>query len=169
MTSAEVTQIHVAGQRTGIIDLKRVIEEVARDFSERPDTEIADELILRLSKKNYIVTTARDDYKAAFLREYKKFKGQPYEETAYQGLLKIRVLGPGCPSCNRLEQVLMALLSELGIKSDLEHVRHPLEISRYGITAVPALVINGEVKAVGNVPSKAALKKILQDAWRHCR
>jgi hypothetical protein len=164
MTSVEVTQIVVAGHRTGIIDLQPVVAAVAENLCGRSDDEIADALLERLSKKNYIVPGLTDAYRIAFLREYKKHVGEPFEETLDPGLVQIKVLGPGCPSCERLEQDLMTLLAELAIRADLEHVRDPVTIGTYGVMAMPALVINGTVKAAGRVPPQGKLKDWLREA-----
>ena len=164
MSSSKVTQIVVAGHRTGIIGLNQTLEDVAQEKGKKSDEEIADMLMERLSKANYIAPKVRENYKRAFLREYKKFVGEPYEVSEIHEPLQIRVLGPGCPNCDRLEQDLMALMAEMHIKADLDHIRHPLEISQYGILAMPALVINGKVKAAGNIPPKPVLKELLEEA-----
>lgn len=167
MTSDELTQIVVAGQRTGIVGLKQVLEEVARNFAGKPDDEIKAELMAHLSQRNYIVPKFEDAYRAAFLREYKRFVEEPFEEEL-SDTISIKVLGPGCPNCERLERDLMALMTELDISADLEHVRDPVEISRFGMMAMPALVINDKVKAAGKVPAKATLKTwLLEAAKRH--
>jgi small redox-active disulfide protein 2 len=164
MAADDIAQIIVAGQRTGIVGLKKTIEEVAREHAGRADAEITAELMVRLSKKNYIVPKVKDAYETAFLREYKKFVGEPFEETADPDLVQIKVLGPGCANCERLEQDLMAVMAELRIKADLEHVRDPVEIGTFGAMAMPALVINGKVKAAGRVPSKGTIKQWLLEA-----
>ncbi|MFZ0135114.1 MAG: thioredoxin family protein [Desulfobacterales bacterium] len=161
MTADDIAQIIVAGQRTGIVGLKKTLEEVAGQFAGRPDAEITDELMTRLSKKNYIVPKVKDAYETAFLREYKKFVGEPFEEVVDSDLVQIKVLGPGCPNCESLEQDLMALMAELRIKADLEHVRDPAEIGTFGVMAMPALVINDQVKAAGRLPSRGVLKEWL--------
>jgi hypothetical protein len=38
------------------------------------------------------------------------------------------------------------------------------EIGRYGVFGTPALIINGKVKPVGRVPSRADLRKRLNNA-----
>ena len=164
MTADDISQIIVAGQRTGIVGLKKTLEEVARECAGRADGEITDELMRRLSKRNYIVPKVKDAYETAFLREYKKFVGEPFEETVDPGLVQIKVLGPGCPNCERLEQDLMALMAELQMKADLEHVRDPVEIGSYGVMSMPALVINGKIKAAGRMPSKGTIKQWLLEA-----
>jgi Thioredoxin domain len=163
MSEDKVTRINVGGQATGIIGLQPILEEVAIEFKGRADDEIKAELLNRLSKKNYISSRTRDVYGHAFLREYKKFVEEPFEDTEHGGL-EIKVLGAGCPRCEKLEQDLMAMMAELNIAAGLEHVRDPIEIASYGVMGSPALIINGEVKAVGSVPPKNKLKEWLMEA-----
>ena len=163
MTDHDVTQISVGGHRTGIMGLKPILEEVARDFAARPEQEIKAALMERLGRSNNIVPSAKAAYEAAFFREYKKFIGEPMPEDP-AGPIQIKVLGPGCPSCDKLEQDLMAVMAELNLSADLDHVRDVKEIASYGVMGNPALVINGKVVAVGRVPSKSQLKDWLQTA-----
>jgi len=161
MSDDKVTRINVGGHATGIIGLQPILEEVAKEFKGRTDDEIKAELLNRLSQKNYI--SSRDVYGDAFLREFKKFVGEPFEDKV-DGGLEIKVLGPGCPRCEKLEQDLMAMLAELNIAAGLEHVRDPLEIASYGVMGSPSLIINGQVKAVGTVPPPNKLKEWLLEA-----
>ncbi|MBW1974437.1 MAG: TM0996/MTH895 family glutaredoxin-like protein [Deltaproteobacteria bacterium] len=78
--------------------------------------------------------------------------------------MEIKVLGPGCKRCQQTEQVVSQALQELGITANLDHVKDPIEISNYGVFGTPAVVVNGEVKCVGKVPSKDEVKKWLQQA-----
>lgn len=163
MQEDKITRINVGGQATGIIGLKPILEEIAIEFKGRTDDDIKAEILNRLSKKNYISSRTRDVYGHAFLREYKKFVGEPFEDNETVGP-EIKVLGPGCPRCEKLEQDLMAMMAELNFAAGLEHVRDPIEIASYGVMGSPALIINGEVKAVGSVPSKNKLKEWLIEA-----
>jgi small redox-active disulfide protein 2 len=165
MTEDKVTRINVGGHTTGIIGLQPILEEVAEEYKGRNDDEIQAELLKRLSKKNYISNRTTDVYSQAFLREYKKFVGEPFKDHESDGL-EIKVLGPGCPRCEKLEQDIMALMAELNIAAGLEHVRDPLEIASYGVMGTPGLIINGEVKAVGTVPSPNKLKEWLMEATK---
>ena len=163
MAEREVTQISVGGDRVGIIGLKSVLEVVAREFKGRPDEEIKPELMKLLGRSNYIVPSAEAAYEAAFFREYKKFIGEPVPMDP-TGTLQIRVLGPGCPSCDKLEKDLMAVMAELNLPADLDHVRDVKEIACYGVMGNPALVINGKVVAAGRMPSRNQLKQWLKAA-----
>ena len=163
MSQDEVSQIKVGRHRMGIIGLKGVLEDISQEFAGRPDNAVTDELIRRLSKFNYIPKKSQKEYRQAFLREFKKFIGRPYEQDKTEGLV-IKVIGGGCPCCDDLEQDLMAVMTEMSLAADIEHVTDPAEIENYKVTGTPALVINGEVKAVGAMPKKTQLKILLGDA-----
>jgi small redox-active disulfide protein 2 len=148
-----------------LITLKflRVLAEVAETSAAQTDEEIHTELLKRLDKRNYIPEPSKEEYGKAFLREFKKFTGRPVENSDSDGL-EIKVLGPGCTRCNQLEQDLMAVMAEMNLPADIEHVTDISVISSYGVMGTPALIINGEIKAVGSVPPKVKLKKWLRKA-----
>jgi small redox-active disulfide protein 2 len=158
VTSEEIIQIAVAGVKVGINGLKPAIE-AAKALQGSPDEEIARFLFSTLKGKNYIPATVQEEYRQAFLREYKKAMGEKVSEEGH-GLI-IRILGPGCPSCRQLEQTVMAVVAELNLPAAIEHVTDIKEITRLGVFATPALMINDELKASGHPPSKENLKKWL--------
>lgn len=161
----DVTQIRIGRNQIGIIGLKEVLQELAENQSGITEDAISRHLMDRLSKKNYIVDNLRDVYAEAFLREYKKHIGEQVAGEPGEGL-QIKILGPGCNRCERLERDVMSVLSENGILAELEHVRDLEEIGRYGVMGMPALIINGIVKAVGIVPSKSRIKNWLEEVDR---
>jgi small redox-active disulfide protein 2 len=163
MTKEDVVQIKVEDYAVGIIGLNTALQDMATAYAEKSDQEVADALVNRLSKKNYIPNKAREPYKKAFLREFKKHVGRPYEEVI-SSCLDIKVLGPGCPQCDGLEEALMAAVGQLRIKANIEHVRDINEIGRYGVMGSPGLLINGKVKSVGKVPPGAKLVQWLEEA-----
>jgi small redox-active disulfide protein 2 len=69
--------------------------------------------------------------------------------------MDIKVLGPGCPKCHKTEQVVREAVSEAGVIADVEKVTDIMKIAGYGVFGTPAVVIDGEVKSVGKIPSKA--------------
>ena len=160
MSQEDVVQIKVDGQAVGIMGLKGIMEEMAEDYQERADDEVGAELLKRLSKKNYIPSRVKENYAKAFLREFKKFLGKPYEQEVSGGV-EIKVLGQGCVQCDKLERDLMEVMAEINLAADLEHVREIKEIGKYGVMGMPALIINGKVMSVGTVPPKAKLKEWL--------
>jgi small redox-active disulfide protein 2 len=163
MSEHDVTQILVNGHRSGIIGLKVAFERVSAHGSGLSDEAIATELMRELGTRNYIVPRAAEAYRSAFFREYKKWLGEPLPD-APGGPLQIKVLGQGCPSCDKLEQDVMAVLVELGLNADLEHVRDMREIASFGVMGSPALVINGKVVASGRAPAKSQIKAWLLTA-----
>ena len=160
MSKDDVKQIKVGSHTTGIIGLKNVVEEVAKEFAEKQDEEIKAELLKRLSKKNYISDRTRESYGKAFLREFNIFLGKPYDEDDSEGL-EIKVLGPGCAQCDRLEMELMEIMTEMNLPADLEHITDIKEIGKYGVMGMPALIVNGKVMCTGKVPTKRKLKEWL--------
>ena len=163
MSQKDVRQIKVGKHTVGIIGLKSIVEEVANDFAEKQETEIIDELLKRLSVKNYIPGNIREEYGKAFIREFNKFVGRPYEEEVFEGL-EVKVLGQGCTQCDKLEQELMHVMAEYEFVANIEHVRDIKEIGKYGVMGMPALIINGKVKSVGRVPPKNKLIEWLKEA-----
>ncbi len=162
MSKDDVKQIKVGSHTTGIIGLKNVVEEVAKEFAEKQDEEIQAELLKRLSKKNYISDRTRESYGKAFLREFNIFLGKPYDEDDSEGL-EIKVLGPGCAQCDRLEMELMEIMIEMNLPADLEHITDIKEIGKYGVMGMPALIVNGKVMCTGKVPTKRKLKEWLSE------
>jgi small redox-active disulfide protein 2 len=158
MPEPDITQISLGKFRVGITGLKEAIEEV-KAWRGRPDEEISQALFVRLKPRNYIPDSAQEDYKKAFLREFKKALGEKVAEER-KGL-SIKILGPGCPSCERLEQTVMEVLVELGLPAEVEHIRDLKEIAALGVFGTPALLVDDEVKAVGQVPTKERLKQWL--------
>ena len=163
MSQDEITQIRVGNSPVGILGLKTVMEDMAGEYGDRPDQDVREELLNRLSKRNYIPDKVRGDYGRAFLREFKKFLGKPFEEETLEGI-RIKVLGPGCAQCDGLERELMEVMAEQGISADLEHVRDIREIGKYGVMGSPALIINGKVKSVGKVPPRSKIVQWLKEA-----
>ncbi|MFA5111316.1 MAG: thioredoxin family protein [Desulfobaccales bacterium] len=161
MPDEDLTQVALGKFRVGITGLKTAIEEL-KSWRGRPEEEIAQALLARVKPRNYIPAAAQEEYKQAFLREFKKALGEKVEEE--RSGLSIKILGPGCPSCDRLEQAVMEVLGELGLPAEVEHVREMKEITALGVFGTPALLVNGDVKAVGNLPSRDALKKWLQES-----
>lgn len=75
--------------------------------------------------------------------------------------MEIKILGSGCPKCQRLEQLTREVAGELGIDAEFDHVRDLARIMEYPVVGTPALVIDGAVKVAGRMPSKDELKQWL--------
>jgi small redox-active disulfide protein 2 len=74
----------------------------------------------------------------------------------------IKILGSGCPSCQKLEQNVKKAIEELDLNNiQIEKVTDYEKMSAYGIMSVPALVIDEQVKAYGQVLTVEQIKKLL--------
>lgn len=74
----------------------------------------------------------------------------------------IKVLGPGCTNCQKLEALTKKAVDELGLEAEIVKVSDYADIMAYGIMSTPALVVDEEVKLAGFVPSLEQLKAALQ-------
>jgi small redox-active disulfide protein 2 len=72
--------------------------------------------------------------------------------------VEIKVLGPGCPKCEQTTKIVTEAVNEAGIDAAIDKVTDAMEIAGYGVFGTPAVVINGEVKSVGKIPSKSDVK-----------
>ncbi len=73
----------------------------------------------------------------------------------------VQVLGPGCPNCAKLAEATMAAVKETGVEATVEKVTDISEIVSFGVMTMPGLVIDGEVKVVGKIPSVDEIKELL--------
>ena len=72
--------------------------------------------------------------------------------------MEIKVLGPGCARCQQTAARVAEAVAESGIEATIEKVTNIMEIAGYGVFGTPAVVIDGEVKCVGKIPSKEEIK-----------
>ncbi|MDF1592066.1 MAG: thioredoxin family protein [Desulfobacterales bacterium] len=72
--------------------------------------------------------------------------------------MDIRILGPGCPRCKQTEKIVLEAVAERGVNAQVEKVTDMMKIAGYGVFGTPAVVVNGEVKCVGKIPSKEEVK-----------
>lgn len=74
---------------------------------------------------------------------------------------KLQVLGPGCPKCVELAKRTEEAARAAGGDYEVEKVSDLTKIMAFGVMMTPALVVDGEVKVVGQVPSVDEIKKII--------
>jgi small redox-active disulfide protein 2 len=68
--------------------------------------------------------------------------------------MEIKVLGPGCPKCQQTEKIVKETVAEAGVTANVEKVADVMKIAGYGVFGTPAVVVDGEVKSVGKIPTK---------------
>ncbi len=75
----------------------------------------------------------------------------------------IKILGSGCPNCQKLEANAKQAVANLGLKDiQVEHVCEIDKIVEYGVISTPAIVIDKEVKAAGRIPDVEEIKNWLK-------
>ncbi len=77
---------------------------------------------------------------------------------------KIQILGTGCKRCHELADHAEKAVQELGIQAEIEKVTQIRDIMKFQILMTPGLVINGQVKAAGRIPSVEEIKQMLTPA-----
>ncbi|GEL08205.1 thioredoxin family protein [Salisediminibacterium halotolerans] len=75
--------------------------------------------------------------------------------------MKIEILGTGCSKCKRLEERTNEAVTELGLEAEVVKVEELDQIMEYGVFKTPGLVVDGEVKESGKVPTVKAIKQLL--------
>ena len=161
MEEKDYRLILIGNTQVGLMGLKGIFEEL-KTRKGKPESDLKQMLVEKAGRKNYIAPSVRNEYEKALFREFKKFLGEKVEENKSE-FLEVAILGPGCYSCNKLEQDVMAVLSETGIKAGINHITDPKLMAQYGLLPTPALVVNGKIKSKGTVPPKSMIKKWLEE------
>ena len=76
-------------------------------------------------------------------------------------MLKIQILGIGCPKCRKLAEQAEQAAEKLGIEFMLEKIDKIDDIMEFGVMVTPALAVNGEVKISGKTPGVEKIRQIL--------
>ncbi len=74
---------------------------------------------------------------------------------------KLQVLGPGCPKCVELAKRTEEAAKTLSGDYEVEKVTELEKIMAFGVFMTPALVVDGEVKVMGKVPSVEEIKRMI--------
>lgn len=77
--------------------------------------------------------------------------------------MKIEILGPGCPKCDKTESKVHEALAALGVDAEVLKITDQDEIVERGVMMTPAVAVDGEVKISGKVPRRAQLESVLQE------
>ncbi len=164
--SEEVTMVTIAGHRIGLIGLSDIFEKIKQQ-NLSDEAALKKQLLQQVRVQNYVADSRAEDYSNTLLREYKKFAGLPVEPVKEKlAFPTIRILGPGCAACETMEKDVRAILAELNIVADVDHVRDVNKIAEYGMVRTPSLVIDDEIVLNGRSLPKSQLKKLIGDKLR---
>jgi len=73
--------------------------------------------------------------------------------------MKIEILVIGCPKCKILYENTKRAIHEKGSQAEVVKVEDIDKITEYGVMMTPALVIDGQVKTTGKIPTTEEIKK----------
>ena len=68
--------------------------------------------------------------------------------------MEIKVCGPGCANCTKAENIVKEAVIDAGIDAQVWILNDVAEMAKLGVLSTPAVVINGQIKGVGKVPTK---------------
>jgi small redox-active disulfide protein 2 len=72
-------------------------------------------------------------------------------------MLTVKILGPGCANCKRLEEIARKAAGDARIEAEFVKVTDYNDILAYNILSTPGLVINEKVVSSGKIPTPAAV------------
>jgi len=75
--------------------------------------------------------------------------------------MKIEVVGPGCARCITTEKNVREAVKQLGIQAEIVKVTDVTEFAKKQVMFTPGVIVDGQVKASGKIPTVDELKKIL--------
>ena len=76
--------------------------------------------------------------------------------------MEIKVLGPGCANCHKMEELAKLAIKELDIDAEIEKVSDIRDIMKYTMST-PGLVVNGKLKHSGKpLPSLDKVKELIE-------
>jgi small redox-active disulfide protein 2 len=158
MDAATSRTIRIGRSTIGLIGLDLALNRAAAGGM--PEEEAVDFLLAAVSRANYIPAGAVAKYREALRQAYREHL-QP--GVAPAGPPVIRIFGTGCVSCNSLQKLVIEVLAAMGMAADIEQIHDPDEIGRQGIVLTPALMVNGQVKSGGLLPTRAQIEQWLRE------
>ena len=79
-------------------------------------------------------------------------------------MLNIKVVGSGCPTCQKLEQLCKDIVAENNIPANIEKITDLEKFADLGIFMTPGLLLNDKVVSSGRIPTKESLKNWISEA-----
>lgn len=130
--SEEITMVSIGGMKIGLIGLAEIFATL-RQMNLSDESELKNQMLEQVRIQNYVPDSRAEDYAQTLLREYKKFAGLPVETVVEKTAFPtIRILGPGCAACENMERDVRAILSELNIAADVDHIRESKKLLSTG-------------------------------------
>jgi len=68
--------------------------------------------------------------------------------------MEIKVCGPGCANCDKVEKIIREAVVDSGSDAKIFKISDFAEMAKLGVLSTPAIVIDGQIKCTGKVPTK---------------
>jgi small redox-active disulfide protein 2 len=78
--------------------------------------------------------------------------------------MQVKVLGPGCARCRKLEELTREAAAEAGVAVEVEHVKDVATITDYGVMSTPGLVVGDKLVMSGRLPRREEIVAWLRAA-----
>ena len=75
--------------------------------------------------------------------------------------MNIKVLGSGCSRCKQAFQVVDKVVRDSRLDAQVEYVDDIMQVMQYDVLSTPAVVVDGQVRLTGSVPSEKQVKELL--------
>lgn len=79
-------------------------------------------------------------------------------------MVSIKVLGPGCANCRKLEEVAREAVAATGVEAEIAKVTDMQQIIGYDVLKTPGLVINEKLVSSGRIPTPATVAEWIRAA-----
>ncbi len=76
--------------------------------------------------------------------------------------MKIQILGTGCSKCGKTQEIVQKVVEQEGLNATIEKVEDIVEIMKFDVMTTPAVVVDGQVKIKGKVPTEAEVLNALK-------
>ncbi len=158
-----ISKVNIGGNSIGITGLEEIFGEVKAAGIGNED-DLKSLILKKVKARDYVPHSAETMYREDLYEEYLVFIGELAARKNRSTYVKIILYGSSCWNCERLDGMIMRILSRSGIQADYQHVTDMREIAGAGIVSIPALAVDGKVILKGQVPEENRLEGILLQA-----
>jgi small redox-active disulfide protein 2 len=79
-------------------------------------------------------------------------------------MLTIKVFGPGCANCRKLEEIATRALAEAGVAGEICKITDVSAIADAGVLRTPGLAIGGKLVSTGRIPAPETVVQWIREA-----
>jgi len=74
-------------------------------------------------------------------------------------VLTVKILGPGCANCRKLEAVAREAATSAGVQAEFVKVSDMKSIMAYDVLSTPGLVIDEKLVSSGRIPTQEEIRR----------